>query len=232
MMLYRTLPLLVILATLLIAACTEPQVEQGTPGPQGPPGPLGEQGIQGPQGPQGEPGPRGPRGEPGPQGEPGQAGAQEPQVPPGFVSELGIYPELHLDFTIDEACADAIRDTYEYSGTEEAIKAEREALDILLGLPTRYMTDEQIWRLQSRMQNYVPRLDSEVCISSWSALEVFQRLRYENPMGRWRGEVLQDYWRYCGLLGKEVSLLTDSYSYHEDACNSLLSWMPESWRPT
>ena len=223
---YRTVPLLVILATLLIAACTESQVEQGPPGPPGPQGPQGERGIQGPQGQQGEPGPRGPR------GELGQAGAQEPQVPPGFVSELDIYPELHLDFTIDEACADAIRDTYEYSGTEESIKTEREALDILLSLPTRYMTYQHIGSLQNRMQNYVPRLDSEVWISSWDALEVFQRLRYENPMGQWRAEVLQDYWRYCGLLGKEVSLLTDSYSYDEEACNALLSWMPESWRPT
>lgn len=62
---------------LLLAACTGPVGEQGSPGPpgeQGRPGVWGYDGPPGEQGPRGEPGPQGAQGEPGAQGDKGIAG--------------------------------------------------------------------------------------------------------------------------------------------------------------
>ena len=33
---------------------------------------------------------------------------------PGDVTELDIFPELRLDYTVDKACADSIRANYEF----------------------------------------------------------------------------------------------------------------------
>ena len=161
---HRSLLLLIMLLSLLVAACTGPQGEQGPPGPQdqrgGPPGP---QGVPGPQGPPGEQGPQGNAGEPGPQGPRGAPGVQGPRGEPGppgpagDLTELDIFPELRLDYTMDKACADSIRSNYSFSGTVEEIRQQREALDILLGLPTRFMTYNHISRLSSMIDQEAER---------------------------------------------------------------------------
>ena len=55
----------VVLASLLLAACSGPQ---GSQGPAGPPGESGVAGPAGPMGPKGDQGPPGPMGPPGPAG--------------------------------------------------------------------------------------------------------------------------------------------------------------------
>ena len=159
-----------------------------------------------------------------PRGEAGPTGL------PGDLTELDIFPELRLDYTVDKACADSIRANYEFGGTTEEIAQQRRALEIVLGLPTRYMSEYQHSRLRSMMDRLQYDHDSQVCDRSEDALEAFRGLRDSNPMGKWWEDALHVYWS-CTYPGEGFRLLNDGYSYDEDTCNSLLSWMPESWKP-
>ena len=145
----------------------------------------------------------------------------------GDLTELDIFPELRLDYTIDKACADSILANYSYSGTVERINQQREVLEILLALPTRYMDDDHIYELTSIMDN------NSDCNRSRVALETFRRVRNSNPMGQWREDTLEYYWP-CTYPGEGFRLLNDGNynSRSEGACNTLLSWMPESWKPS
>jgi hypothetical protein len=79
----RFLTVMLVGASLSLAACGKDPGPKGDPGPQGPAGPQGAQGIQGvagtqgqtgaqgPQGPQGAPGDKGEKGEKGEKGDPG-----------------------------------------------------------------------------------------------------------------------------------------------------------------
>jgi hypothetical protein len=67
----RIFPLLAVMMSLSLVACSREPGPKGDPGPQGPAGPQGAQGIQGVAGPQGQQGPQGPQG---PQGKPGDKG--------------------------------------------------------------------------------------------------------------------------------------------------------------
>jgi len=67
----RTFPLLAIVISLALAACSREPGPKGDPGPQGPAGPQGAQGIQGVPGQQGQQGPQGPQGKQGDKGDPG-----------------------------------------------------------------------------------------------------------------------------------------------------------------
>jgi hypothetical protein len=160
----------------------------------------------------------------GPRGEAGLPGL------PGDLTELDIFPELRLDYTVDKACADSICANYEFGGTTEEIAQQRQALEIVLGLPTRYMSEYQ----NSRLRSIMGRLrydDSQVCDRSEDALEAFRRLRYSNPMGKRWEDALHVYWG-CTYPGEGFRLLNDGYSYDEDRCQALLRWMPESWKPS
>ena len=161
----------------------------------------------------------------GPRGEAGPPGL------PGDLTELDIFPELRLDYTVDKACADSIRANYEFGGTTEEIAQQRQALEIVLGLPTRYMSEYQNSRLRSIMDRLRYDHDSQVCDRSEDALEAFRRLRYSNPMGKWWEDALHVYWG-CTYPGEGLRLLNDGYSYDEDRCQALLRWMPESWKPS
>ena len=161
----------------------------------------------------------------GPRGEPGPPGLS------GDLTELDIFPELRLDYTMDKACADSIRSNYSFSGTVEEITQQREALDILLNLPTRFMTYDHISRL-SYMIDEGQNDGSRVCDRSEAALVAFSIVRENNPMGQWRHHTLETYWRYCSYQGEGFQLLNDGrYGDDEDRCAVLFSWMPESWKP-
>lgn len=73
-----------VLAGLVLAACTAKEGPQGPAGPSGPPGPA-----NGPVGPMGPSGPSGPPGEQGIQGIPGALGPQGPQGIPGLQGPPG-----------------------------------------------------------------------------------------------------------------------------------------------
>ena len=90
----RPVAILLIVASISLAACGRDPAPKGDPGPQGPAGPQGAQGIQGvpgPQGPAGAQGPQGPQGVPGDKGEKGDKGdvAQGPAGPPGPKGDKG-----------------------------------------------------------------------------------------------------------------------------------------------
>src|SRR5437868_11471865 len=73
----RLLAVMLVGASLSLAACGKNPGPKGDPGPQGPAGPQGAQGIQGvpgTQGPAGAQGPQGPQGTPGDKGEKGDKG--------------------------------------------------------------------------------------------------------------------------------------------------------------
>jgi hypothetical protein len=90
----RSFAILLLCASLSLAACGRDPGPKGDPGPQGPAGPQGAQGIQGvpgTQGPAGAQGPQGPQGAPGEKGEKGDKGdvAQGPAGPQGPPGEKG-----------------------------------------------------------------------------------------------------------------------------------------------
>ena len=218
--------LLLMLAALILSmvACGGPA---GDVGPQGPRGIPGEDGATGPVGPQG------PRGSQGPQGEQGDTGPLGPQGNRGPAGPMGdstdVWPELHLDFTIDDACAEAIRASTEYSGTVEAIQKQRDELDILLGLPARFMSRWQIGRLKYIIER-INRGNEErsPCARNVLALYLFKDVRYQNPMGQWRSEVLHHYWK-CEYPYSRW--LADGQGLEEAQCGALRQWLPESWIP-
>lgn len=76
----------ILLAVIVLAACTGPP---GPPGPKGDTGPPGLKGFPGIRGEQGDRGLQGPQGNPGTDGEPGEPGERGPQGPPGQRGEQG-----------------------------------------------------------------------------------------------------------------------------------------------
>lgn len=139
---------------------------------------------------------------------------------------------MHLDYTIDQDCADSIRSSYEYRGTAEEIEQQHEALDILLGLPTRYMDNrhmENLSQIIDRIQ-YDYSDDKTPCDSSEIALDAFYEVRRASPMGQWRANILENYWP-CTYPGEGFRLLGHDRHRDQDYCDALLSWMPESWKP-
>ena len=218
------LSILTIVLTLFIAACgagTGSQGETGPQGPQGETGPQGPQGEAGPQGPQGEAGPQGPQGEAGPQGPQGEAGPQGPQG-----DSADVWPELRLDFVIDQSCADNIREVIEYRGTTAEIQEEKESVDVLLGASVRFMSNSHIERIRSLMSHVAE--SSSMCKGSRQALDLFRNVRDNNPMGRWRAETLEGYWE-CEYPRDQWLAIGNQRD--EESCESLWQWLPERWVP-
>ena len=179
-------------------------------------------------GPQGEPGIQG---EPGPQGEPGAQG--EPGVP-GEVSELTLFPEAALDFTVSERCAAYILDNFSYSGTEQEIADRKQALTMQLKLPTRFMSnhpwDEYDWQniittsFGDPNSSSAPRECSEEA-TRWGA---FKRTWYGNELWSWRLGAMRDWW-FCRHYDENPPP-TPSASAERD-CEFLRQWIPSYWLP-
>ncbi len=197
----------------------------GLPGPQGPAGATGVPGQQGPTGVPGPQGPAGATGVPGPQGPAGATGVPGPQGPAGNTMDL--YPELHFDFTLDEVCASGIRDNMRYGGTSAEIEEQKNSLNFLLALPTRYMSDSHIYFIKNRIEYHLPN-ETRVCDRSYEALKSFEEMREWNPMGRWRASALELYWR-CQF--PEDPWLADGRSHNDDDCAAIMRWLPASWVP-
>ena len=88
----RLVAILLVGASLSLAACGKDPGPKGDPGPQGPAGPQGAQGIQGVAGTQGQTGvqgPQGPQGAPGDKGERGEKGEKGDKGDPGPKGEKG-----------------------------------------------------------------------------------------------------------------------------------------------
>ena len=139
---------------------------------------------------------------------------------------MDVYPELHLDFTLDEVCASIIGDNMEFSGTSAEIEEQENSVSFLLALPTRYMSYSHISLIKDRI-NYLPRETGE-CGRSYVALQSFQQVRNGNPMGRWRASNLGTYWS-CQFPGDRWLANGDSPSI--DECDALMRWLPASWIP-
>ena len=217
-----------ILAVILVACSTLWGCGGGTAGPQGPegpagpPGPVGSQGEQGPDGPAGDTGPQGPLGAMGRRGPAGEVGQQGPPGLDGLpgLSEEVIWPELRFDMTVSQGCAERILETIEYRGTDSEIKQQQAAFEYLFQLPARYMTDSLINRIrdwmEERDEHEKPLKEYPDCISDYETLEAFRDVRADNPMGRWREDVLDDWWR-C--------------AQEPDDCSDVLKAVSISWFP-
>ena len=123
-------------------------------------------------------------------------------------------------------CADNLKATIEYRGTAEQIENSREGVEFLLGLPVRYMTDDQIYNIGNLINNLESNQWS--CRSDAETLAYFREIREYNPMGRWREDILQLYWR-CEYPRDEW--LADGYEPDEGECEALRQWLPETWVP-
>ena len=189
----------VVLLAVALAGCT------GAPGPQGPPGP------------------------PGPAGERGLQGEQGIQGPDGSaisVDALAVWPELALDFSFGERCADHILANVEYYGTQQEIDVERRRWESRLSLPVRYLGSRDVGALRSRLDRSDSAPLSYPCRSEARSLDSFYQVRYDNPMGSWRANVLERYW-WCHWTDQRGDL-----SDHDAlSCRSLMEWIPEDWVP-
>lgn len=217
-----------ILAAILVAsaamwACSGGNAgPQGPEGPTGPVGPQGEHGLPGPKGPVGDAGPQGPPGAVGPRGPVGEVG---PQGPPGLdglpsLSEEVIWPELRFDMTVSQTCAERILETIEYSGTDSEIKQRQAVLEYLFHLPARFMTDSHISRIRDWMygtdEHEKQLKEYPDCSGDYESLESFQNVRSNNPMGQWREDVVEHWWRCAQEM---------------DNCPEVLKAVPQSWFP-
>ncbi len=204
---------------------------------QGPPGPQGERGEQGLPGPQGE------QGEQGPQGLPGEPGSTEIQESTGNsveqvasseqAEELVIWPELTLEFSFSPRCTSYILETVEYQGTEEEILREKGWWERRLELPTRFLHDDALWDIRSAIENanYMNEVQQTKgpCSEEYTSLERFIEVRERNPMGRWREDTMEQYWRcvYEPLVYSDGTQNTSQIQ----VCQNLMSWVPENWIP-
>lgn len=146
------------------------------------------------------------------------------------MSEVETWPELRIDVTISQRCADRIRETVEYQGTATAVERQRKRLDFLLVQPARYMSNRHIERILNWMEQVAN--EGPACDEQQDALRLFWRARSHNPMGQWREDALRAYWS-CAypddeLLGGGYS--SDLWNNAED-CATVERWIPPSWIP-
>ena len=212
----------------VLSACGSRSV--GPTGPVGPTGSAGSPGATGPEGPAGPTGPEGPTGPVGPPGPLVPTGSAGPSGESSAVSEIEMWPELRIDVTISQRCADRIRAIVEYQGTATAVERQRKRLDFLLVQPTRYMSNRHIERIRNWMEQVAN--DGPVCDEQHEELRLFWRARDHNPMGTWRERALRAYWSCAypddDVLGGDYS--GDLWNNAED-CAAVERWIPPSWIP-
>ena len=213
----RTLPVLAALAVLIVLGCA------GPPGPQGEAGPPGgAPGTQGPPGPQGEAGP------PGAPGLPGIPGLQ------GEVSELILFPEVVLDFTVSDRCAAHIQEYVSYEGTQREIADRQESLRIQLQLPTRFMStarsDAHNWlsEIVRGFNNPDTPGTAPACSDDAERWAAFQGARYGSSLWSWREDAVNRWWN-CEVYDQEPPPTPDARTVRE--CEVLRQWIPAAWLP-
>ena len=204
-------PLLALLLAVALGGCVE-----GPPGPQGERGPLGPPGNQGPAG--GE----------GPEGRSGESAQALTLVVPA--DEIDLWPELALDFELSQACQSYILASVEYSGTEKEIARVRERWNTMLAQRASFLDYNRLSEIESAIQRANHDNDNErdegPCSDEYASFSPFTQVRSWNPMGSWRNEVLDRFWRcYEDLKREEPSESTVR------ECDRLIAWMPESWAP-
>ena len=224
-----TLPVLAALAVIIVLGCAGPTGPQGEAGPPGgAPGPQGPQGPQGVPGPQGPPGPHGATGLPGIPGLPGTTELQ------GEVSELVLFPEVVLDFTVSDRCAAHIQEYVSYEGTQREIADRQEALRIQLQLPTRFMsihnTDEHNWRSVIVRGFYNPDGSgiAPACSDDAERWDAFETARSGNFLWSRRESAVQRWW-ICEVYDQEPPPTPDARTVRE--CEILRAWIPAAWLP-
>ena len=225
----RTLPVLAAIAVIIVLGCA------GPPGPQGEAGPPGgAPGPQGPQGPQGVPGPQGP---PGPQGAPGLPGI--PGLPgttelQGEVSELVLFPEVVLDFTVSDRCATHIQEHVSYAGTQREIADRQEELRRQLQLPTRFMStarsDAHNWlsEIVRGFDNPDAPGPAPACSDDAEQWEAFQTARYGSNLWSRREDAVHRWWN-CEVYDQEPPPTPNARTVGE--CEILRAWIPAAWLP-
>ena len=195
-------------------------------------------GCTGPQGPPGPPGSAGSAGMPGALGEQGAPGEQGPLGPPGeAVARETVFPEMVLDFSIEQPCAAAIEASTEYRGTTQEIEQERRQWDSVLRTSMRYLTDNHLNTIGSAMDRLGQRdvgtptsYSYGACTDEKARLDAFMEVRRRNPMGVWREQTLREYYRECSVEAWYTPSGTPVPS-SIDRCARLLEWVPADWLP-
>ena len=198
-------------------------------------------GCKGPQGEPGPQGPQGPPGEPGVQGELGEPGAPGEQGLPGSTGEAiameAVFPELVLDFSIGQSCAEAIEESTEYSGTTQEIEQQRRQWTSVIQTPMQYLTDEHLYTIESAI-DWLRERDTGTptsysygaCTDEKARLDAFRSVRDSNPMGEWREQTLREYYSECSVEAWYTSSGTP-VPESIDRCAHLLEWVPADWLP-
>ena len=192
---------------------------------EGPPGPQGERGPPGPQGP---PGAQGAPGGAGPEGRPGESAQDLTLVVPGDAGEL--WPELAFDVQLSPDCVRYILEHVQYSGTEREIAESREWWSTLLAQQASYLSDNELNQVRNAIEQANYDNDTEhdrgPCREEYAGVEHFREYRSWSPLGRWREDVLDDFWDcYHDLRREEPSDST------VENCEKVMAYMPEGWAP-
>ena len=166
-------------------------------------------GCAGPSGPQGE---RGPQGPPGPQGE---------------ISELLLFPEAVLDFTVSDRCAAHIQENMSYEGTQREIANRQEQLWIQLQLPTRFMSIHNRIIVDGFRTPDASGI-APACSDDAERWDAFETARSGVTLWSKRERSVEQWWS-CEGYDQEPSATPDARKVRE--CEILRAWTPEAWLP-
>ena len=188
-------------------------------------GPAGPQGERGPPGP---PGAQGPAGGQGLEGRPGESAQDLALVVPANEREL--WPELAYDVQLSSNCVRYILDYVQYQGTEREIAEAREWWNTLLAQQARYLSNNELNQVRNAIEQANYDNDTEhdrgPCREEYAGIAQFADYRSLSPLGRWREDTLEAFWRCYHELRREEP----SDSTVED-CQKVMAYMPEGWAP-
>ena len=160
-----------------------------------------------------------------------------PQSEPGLqveASELVLFPEAVLDFTISDRCATYIQEHVSYAGTKQEIADRQEELRRQLQLPTRFIStarsDAHNWlsEIVRGFDNPDAPGTAPACSDDAERLEVFQAARSGSNLWSRREDAVHRWWN-CEVYDQEPPPTPDARTVGE--CNILREWIPASWLP-
>ena len=164
----------------------------------------------------------------GPEGRAGESAQDLTLVVPAGETEL--WPELAYDVELSSNCVRYILASVQYQGTEREISESREWWNALLAQQARYLSDNELNQVRNAIEQANYDNDTEhdrgPCREEYAGIGGFADFRSWSPLGRWREDTLEAFWRCYEELRREEP----SESTARD-CERLLSWMPESWVP-
>ncbi len=161
-------------------------------------------------------------------------GRQVRQDCQGEVSELILFPEVVLDFTVSDRCAAHIQEYVSYEGTQREIADRQESLRTQLQLPTRFMStarsDAHNWlsEIVRGFNNPDTPGTAPACSDDAERWAAFQEARYGSNLWSWREDAVNRWWN-CEVYDQEPPPTPDAGTVRE--CEVLRQWIPAAWLP-